>query len=590
MPAHPGYSLVGREKEMANLRAQLTSGGAVALSALNGLPGVGKTALALALAYDPTALEHFTGGMLWAGLGRKPDVDSLLNQWAAAMGADLSRERSTEARARRLALALQERTEGRPVLLVVDDAWAWEHACPFREITLPGCAYLLTTRDAEVARKFAGQVSSVNVLTDKQAVELLAERCPEAEQADPEGLRELAGAVGGLPLALTLMAAELKAKAGQARWVRAAIDRLRAVKARLAMEETMPRPGLEDVPNTLRAIVEISVEALEPEGQAAFAALAAFAPKPADFGREAALAVWDMPEDSGDTMLQRLTGKGLLEISGEDRLHLHQVLSAVATVRLDKDTEPRQRQAGYYLLHQVLSAVTAVWLGKDIGPRQRHAGYYLDFVNTNPEDWQRIESELDQVRQGWNWTSAEAPGAEAQVLAYVSALGVFFERRGLWQDSLAWNERGLTAARVLGQQKNEAALLNNIGRVYDNLGEKERAMDYYGRALPLSRAVGDRAGEAATLNNIGQVYDALGEKERALDYFGQSLPLFRAVGDRAGEAVTLFNIAMIFESQEQDAKAVALLEQVVAIDEAIKHPDLESARAALERIRSKMSE
>lgn len=50
VPPPPPYPLVGRENALAGLRTKLTTAGVAAISALNGLPGVGKTALAVALA------------------------------------------------------------------------------------------------------------------------------------------------------------------------------------------------------------------------------------------------------------------------------------------------------------------------------------------------------------------------------------------------------------------------------------------------------------------------------------------------------------------------------------------------------------
>src|SRR5581483_6757467 len=43
IPVPPQIPLVGRDEELARLRHRLRSGGSVALTALNGLPGVGKT-------------------------------------------------------------------------------------------------------------------------------------------------------------------------------------------------------------------------------------------------------------------------------------------------------------------------------------------------------------------------------------------------------------------------------------------------------------------------------------------------------------------------------------------------------------------
>jgi tetratricopeptide (TPR) repeat protein len=84
------------------------------------------------------------------------------------------------------------------------------------------------------------------------------------------------------------------------------------------------------------------------------------------------------------------------------------------------------------------------------------------------------------------------------------------------------------------------------------------------------------------------VYDALGAPRRALEVYEQALPIRREVGDRAGEKVTLFNIAMIRQAEGNYAEAVRLLTQVVALDEAIEHPDLASDRAASGEARRKL--
>src|SRR5579885_340569 len=82
-PAIPLLStihLVGRETELVQMRNRLSCGVAsMALIALHGLPGVGKTALAIALAHDPVVRAHFKDGILWAGLGPEPNIQNHLN-------------------------------------------------------------------------------------------------------------------------------------------------------------------------------------------------------------------------------------------------------------------------------------------------------------------------------------------------------------------------------------------------------------------------------------------------------------------------------------------------------------------------------
>ncbi len=81
IPLEPSIHLVGRESELSHIKKRLYNGGSVALTALNGLPGVGKTALSIALAHDPEIRAHFRDGILWAGLGPQPNISGLLSRW-----------------------------------------------------------------------------------------------------------------------------------------------------------------------------------------------------------------------------------------------------------------------------------------------------------------------------------------------------------------------------------------------------------------------------------------------------------------------------------------------------------------------------
>ncbi len=85
IPPPLGQSLVGRDDLFRQLKQRLLSENPVALSAINGLPGVGKTALATALAHDDELQASFADGVLWAGLGYEPDVLGLLSHWGTLL-------------------------------------------------------------------------------------------------------------------------------------------------------------------------------------------------------------------------------------------------------------------------------------------------------------------------------------------------------------------------------------------------------------------------------------------------------------------------------------------------------------------------
>ncbi|HMS15180.1 MAG TPA: hypothetical protein PKD80_18975, partial [Microthrixaceae bacterium] len=70
--------------------------------------------------------------------------------------------------------------------------------------------------------------------------------------------------------------------------------------------------------------------------------------------------------------------------------------------------------------------------------------------------------------------------------------------------------------------------------------------------------------------------------------YNEALPIRREVGDRAGEAVTRYNVAMVLRAEGDLAAAVAELEQTVALDAQVGHPDLEADTAMLNELRSQL--
>ena len=135
-----------------------------------------------------------------------------------------------------------------------------------------------------------------------------------------------------------------------------------------------------------------------------------------------------------------------------------------------------------------------------------------------------------------------------------------------------------------------ARTLVDLARAKRRLGEVQDALAHYRTALHLYTTVGDRAGLAATLSNLGLVYDGLGDRQQALTYYQKALPITEEVGDRVGESVTWYNLAMIYRVQGQFAEAVAALRQVVALDQQVQHPDLESDQAMLHQVEQEWRE
>ncbi len=531
---------IGRDTIVADLSARLTAGGSVALSA-EGKPGVGKTTLAVALAHHRDVLEHFSDGVLWAGLGPQPDLPSRLARWADALGLDISDRPTVEARAQ----AVRDAIGHKRLLLVIDDAWGLEAAETLR-CGGPNCAHLLTSRDQRLALQFAGRSERVEDLTPADALELLRRLAPKAVAVDEKQAAGLLAAIGYLPLAVELLGGYLAAGASAhfADASRSALADLHDPARRLALatrrlgDGTGKRMSLEEV-------IALSIDGLaeeSPEAVTAFYSLGAFAPKPANFDRTAAQAVAECDADALALLIER----NLLEQDEDESLALHQTLADVACTRIPAD------------------AIT------------RHREHYLARVNADREDWQAIEAIYPQIQYAWQQTLSDDP----VTVDFVDALYTYQNLRALWSDRLTWLPVATETAKNNSDAKSQARMLNELGFVHHALGNNENGLHYYAEALSLRRQVGDRSGEATTLINISEVYSVFGENKKALEYLLTALPLWRQSGHLNGEAGTLVNMGRVYSDIGEKDKALMHLFEALLLSLQIQDWAIEAASLA----------
>lgn len=149
-------SLLSAEEQnvqITSLKQSLCCDAPPVVSALYGLPGVGKTTLAIELVNDREIRDHFQDGILWVEPGPRPDIATLLHKWGMLLGS-AAPEIMERTSARHWASILHTVIGTRRMLLVIDDAWRCEDALAFK-VGGPNCGYLLTTRIPSVALDFA---------------------------------------------------------------------------------------------------------------------------------------------------------------------------------------------------------------------------------------------------------------------------------------------------------------------------------------------------------------------------------------------------------------------------------------------------
>ena len=536
LPPAGTHGLIGRDDLLRQLKQRLLAGRTLALSALNGLPGVGKTALATALAHDAEVRAQFADGVLWAGLGYEPDVLSLLNRWATVLGAvppDLAQRSRPEAWAASIHATIGQRH----MLLVIDDAWEIAHALAF-QVGGPHCAHLVTTRFPELARRFAAEGATiVRELEETEGRLLLMRLAPEVVEVEPEEAQALVAAVGGLPLALTLMGNFLRAQthSGQPRRMRAALEHVRSGSERLHLSEPQALVGGHPsfgagTPLSLQAVIGISDQQVSEAARVALRALALFPPKPNSFSEEAALAISGQSTEA----LDELMDAGLLESGGPERYLLHQTI------------------ADYGRAH--LQEVTAL---------ERLADYFGAYSEAHIEDYSALDRESSNILAALE--VAFERGLHPALVRGVHAFAPFLMTRGLYAQAHTLLQRSLEAAQALEDARSQGVAWRYLGKLADYQGHSSQASSAWQQALHLARVSRDQESEALTLRELGMLAWHQGEHAQAHQFLAEALDILRQLGDQRGIANALMPLGNLTSEQGQPEQARAIYEEALTL-------------------------
>ncbi len=495
-------SLLGRNDLLAQVKQRLLASGGTTSIALNGLPGIGKTSLAVALATDQEVQAHFSDGILWTALGPHPNVLALLARWGKLLGIEPTEiEDATSQDA--WGQALRATIGHCQILLIIDDAWSAEDALAFR-IGGPQCAHLLTTRLPQVAFTFA-QESTIVVpeLEESDGLALLARFVPQLMQQDLQGAHALVQRVGGLPLALTLMGKYLAAQAftGQPRRLQAALAQLQNTEQRLHVSMLIPlrqrSPNLPDnMPLSIYASIAISDQQLSQQAHDTLCALSIFPPKPNTFSEEAALAV----SQKSVEVLDELWDVGLLESQGPKRYTLQPTIADYART-CSKGSEAQQQLVKYM----------------------------LGYIQTHKHDYQILELEINNLLTTLDVASNLYMGdALVQIMV---ALVPFMRVRGLYAQANHYLHLALKAARAMRDPVGQMTVLGHIAAFADLRSEYTQAEVYGQEGLALAQELGQIEIESDLLTILGQVAFHRGDYVESAILYEQGLQLARQLGN-----------------------------------------------------------
>lgn len=416
--------LIGREQDLARLRQHLAT---QALTAIHGLPGIGKTALAITLAYDPELGGTFSDGVLWAPLGPNPNLQSLLSRWGSLLGLpqrQMAHLREIDEWASTIRAAIGQRK----MLLVIDDVCNLEQALTVC-LGGPNCAHLVTTRFRTIAAHMAvGGATMIEDLSEEQSIELLRSLAPQVVSYEPKIAHDLALTLGGLPLALTLLGNFLRKQTypGPSRRIAAAMERLSDTQTRMQIAEphfpSQSHPGLQEhTPRSLQSIIAISDPFLSEPAKMALYTLSCMPAKPNTFSEEAALAVTSSTTDC----LDELVDAGLLEVQDDERYLLHPVMADYGRLYLD-ETEKHLADG-------------------------RLIAYAASKVSAHKKDYEQLELESNFILVALE--AAHAQEKRSELIHIISAFASVLIQRGEYQIAQHHLKRAHQAAVQLNDQE-----------------------------------------------------------------------------------------------------------------------------------------
>jgi tetratricopeptide (TPR) repeat protein/transcriptional regulator with XRE-family HTH domain len=551
LPAPPAH-FTGRAGELAALsdlldQSRLQLPGTVLISAIDGMPGVGKTALALHVAH--LVADRFPDRQLFADLhGYTPgrpsaDPAHVLAGLLTADGVDI---RYLPADLEGRAAMWRDRTAGRRLLLVLDNVASSSQVEPL----LPGsasCLVLITSR------QFLGDLPSgtaelqLDVLSRADATAMFMDLAPRAGGA-PAQVAELAALCGYLPLAIALLATLFTRHQS---WTMS--DLITETRTRLLTVTAESR--------TVAAAFELSYQALD-HGQRRFFRRLGLHPG-TDVDPYAAAALTGLPLELATSYLDVLHGFRLLEEPAARRFRMHDLIRQYARgLAGAEDAGLREQAVGQlFEYYQCAARAAGTHVARHALPVVARSGHPVSMPDLS----------------GWGaaraWMTAERPNLvaciedaavrrdRARQVGLTAATAAHLRIDGPWPQGISLHAAAAAAAGQSGDRLGQAGALVSLGDL------RRLAGDYPGAAGALEQArgiyadIGNPLGEAGALLVLGEVRRSTGDFVAAAGLLEQARSIYADIGNPLGEAGALLVLGTVRQVTGGYSAAVDALER-----------------------------
>ena len=529
-PSPPSH-FAGRREELSRLRAALMQTSNVAISGIQGMGGIGKTALALQLASEMPGV----GAVLWASLGPEPAPANHLLTWARHADPDfVIGDTPLDVLAGRVQALLTDLVRDRcpgTVLLILDDVWEGASVAAARLLqkAVPLKAMsLITTRSQRVVAQLRSSALQLGVMTPADALQMLRNLLPSFPDISDAVLLDLAEAIGRHPLAMELAAGHVSLLERPESEI---ADLIATYKGGVPSGSPFRDIGLElgaDREDNLELVLSFSYAALDEMHRHAFRTLGILA-YGAAFDRPLCASIWSAEPKP---LLDDLRHRALLGIADLPGWYTqHPLLRAYARGLLAKSGDEWPAASDAYAAH--VSRVAE------------------QFTTAPVSDWEPLEPYIPHVEEAGSILRArteaelqratpDEPRLRRALEFALHTMPLLANRREL--EHVEWLEMGLAISRRMYELRYIALFLNEIGQERYFRGETHQAIQRWSEAYDVATDADDAQSAAAASTSLALFYLSSDPIE-ARPYLRRALDVYRRSGDRRAEVDALVLLA-----------------------------------------------
>ncbi|MGB2926025.1 MAG: tetratricopeptide repeat protein [Limnothrix sp.] len=541
-----GDKFVGRGDKLAELEDSLEQGTAVAISALTGMGGIGKSELALQYALGSNKKDKYPAGICWVEV-RAQNVGLQIVEYGRSY-LDLAAVIPDGELQTQVDFCYRNWRQGE-ALIVFDDVVDYDKIKPYLPPIEPRFKVLLTTR-----QKLGSPVQrlDLDVLSLPDAMALLTEYVTDGRVTqEKETAEKLCEWLGCLPLAIEIMGRYLAEDEDLS--LGELLEELGEV--RLGAELFQTKYPEMTATREVVAAFGLSWNRLSETAQELARLLSLFA---------AASIPWKLVEETEifekralKNARKELVKLNLLKRTAEKSYELHSLIREYFQQQEPTDS---QRQTVCRALVQFAEQISEV------------------STKTQITEWEPSIPHLAEVANKLNhWLG------EADLYLPYRGLAAFYLGKGIYNLAQYWCVLGkdICEKHLGADHPNVATSLNNLAELYRLQGKYDDAEPLYMRSLLIwEKQLGvDHLYVATNLNNLGLLYYAQEKYDKAKPIYRRALSILEKHlrADHPRVAQNMNNLGLLCYAQRKYDEAEPLYKQALSIREkqsGADHPDV----------------